>query len=320
MGISRKEALDYFASDDLIGIGMEADAIRRGMHPEGVVTYSMEGRLNCGGLPQDSVEQVSSKIARFVSEGGTGVTLHEPAMQRDGSHHSLDWFQTLFGAIKRSFPDLWLHGLSASEILILAAQSNFSVEQTLHLLREAGLDSIAGDDAGILDESLQPPIGNRSCSAQDWITVHRAAHRLGLQTTASMIFGAGETAEHRVNHLQILRRLQNDDPGFICFVPWTHARSESAPGFEEATAVEYLKTLAISRMVLDNIGNVESSLQSQGLKVVQVGLRFGANDAGSVLLDNKETAATEEQVRQVIRDAGFTPVQRDAPYRTMFLN
>jgi cyclic dehypoxanthinyl futalosine synthase len=155
----------------------------------------------------------------------------------------------------------------------------------------------------------------------DWIALHRAAHELGMQTTATMIFGGGETFEHRMNHLEAVRLLQEETGGFASFTQWSFAPQGSAlNGFEEATAVEYLKTLAISRMYLNNIENVQSDLETQGLKVLQVGLRFGGNDVGSVLLAEGANAATEEQLRQVIRDAGFKPVQRDALYRTMFLN
>jgi cyclic dehypoxanthinyl futalosine synthase len=136
-----------------------------------------------------------------------------------------------------------------------------------------------------------------------------------------MVFGSGETIEHRLNHLEALRDLQEETGGFCTFAPWSFTpHTASMPGFEEPTAVEYLKTLAISRLYLDNIENVQSNLETQGLKVLQVGLRFGGNDAGSVLQAKGPNAATEEQVRQVIRDAGFRPVQRDALYRTMFLN
>ncbi len=195
------------------------------------------------------------------------------------------------------------------------------MQDTIARLRDAGLDSIPGDDAGILDDEVQNQGARMKWTTADWIAVHRAAHRLGMQTTATMTFGCGETMEHRVNHLEAVRRLQEETGGFASFTPWSFApKAASVQGFEEATAVEYLKTLAISRMYLDNILNVQSNLETQGLKVLQVGLRFGGNDVGSVMLAEGANAATEEQLRQVIRDAGFKPVQRDTVYRTMFLN
>jgi cyclic dehypoxanthinyl futalosine synthase len=281
MGISWKDALDCFRSDDLIGIGMEADAVRRRLHPEGVVSYTIDGRINYGSSADgvDS-EPICDRIADIVAMGGTGVML-------DGEATST---------------------------------------HTIARLRDAGLDSIPGDDAGILDDAVQPQGARVKWKTEDWLAVHRAAHGLGMQTTATMMFGTGETFEHRMNHLEAVRQLQEETGGFASFTPWSFAPQRFAPrgsalnGFEEATAVEYLKTLAISRMYLNNVENVQSHLETQGLKVLQVGLRFGGNDVGSVLFAEGANAATEEQVRQVIRDAGFKPVQRDTLYRTMFLN
>lgn len=313
MGISRKEALDCFQSDDLIGIGMEADAVRRRLHPEGVVSYTIDGRIDYTHAANSAdLEPIFAKISEIVAQGGTAVTLQGEVTPT----YSITWFEALFRAIKQRFPALWLHSLSATEILAIAKLANVSLQDTIARLHDAGLDSIPSNDAGILDDAVQ-----RLCKTEDWIAVHRTAHRLGMQTTAAMVFGNGETFEHRLNHLNSIAQLQEETGGFASFTPLSFASRDSAIGeFEEATAVEYLKTLAISRMYLDNILNVQSNLETQGLKVLQVGLRFGGNDVGSALLAEGANAATEEQVRQVIRDAGFKPVQRDALYRTMFLN
>jgi cyclic dehypoxanthinyl futalosine synthase len=313
MGISRKDALNCFQSDDLIGIGMEADAVRRRLHPEGVVSYTIDGGIDYT-KPVNGAgsEHIFEKITSIVEMGGTGVMLQGEVTPA----HTISWFDGLFRSIKQRFPALWLHSLSANEILAIAEQSGLTVQDTLARLQDAGLDSIPGNDAGILDDAVQ-----RQGIAEDWIAVHRTAHALGMQTTATMTFGRGETFEHRLNHLEAVRHLQQETGGFTSFTPLSFTpQSTAVSGFEEATAVEYLKTLAISRMYLDNIENVQSNLETQGLKVLQVGLRFGGNDAGSVLLAEGANRATEEQVRQVIRDAGFKPVQRDTLYRTMFLN
>lgn len=318
MGISRQDALDCFRSDDLIGIGMEADAVRRRLHPEGVVSYTIDGRINytnsAGGK---DFERIADQISGIVAMGGTGVMLQGEVTPA----HTIAWFEELFHNIKVRFPTLWLHCLSASEILALAGQSGLTEQDTIARLRDGGLDSIPGDDAGILDDAVQHQGARMKWNAEDWIAVHRAAHELGMQTTATMMFGGGETLEHRMNHLETVRQLQEETGGFASFTPRSSRPHGSAlNGFEEATAVEYLKTLAISRMYLNNVENVQSDLATQGLKVLQVGLRFGGNDVGSVLLAEGPNAATEEQVRQVIRDAGFKPAQRDTLYRTMFLN
>jgi cyclic dehypoxanthinyl futalosine synthase len=314
MGISWKDALDCFGSDDLIGIGMEADAVRRRLHPESVVTYTIDGRIN---YDNANFESICSQISDVVTMGATGVMLQGDVTPT----HTTAWFDELFRSIKQRFPALWLHSLSASEIFAIAHQSELTVQDVLAQLRDAGLDSIPGDDAGILDDAVQPQGLRMKLKTEDWLAVHRAAHKLGMQTTATMTFGGGEALEHRMNHLEAVRQLQEETGGFTSFTPWSFTPQGSAlNGFEEATAVEYLKTLAISRMYLSNVENVQSNLETQGLKVLQVGLRFGGNDVGSVLLAEGANAATEEQLRQVIRDAGFKPVQRDTLYRTMFLN
>ena len=318
MGISRKEALDCFASDDLIGIRMEADAVRRRLHPEGVVSYTIDGRVTyTESATGAGFDRLCEDISNIIELGGTGVMLQgevTPAL-------TISWFDGLFRRIKQRFPAVWLHSLSASEILAIAEQSGASLHDTIARLRDAGLDSIPGDDAGILDDAVQSQGIRSKWTTADWIAVHRAAHKLGMKTTATMMFGGGETMDHRVNHLETVRQLHQETGGFTSFTPWSFPPQAAAvPGFEEATAVEYLKTLAISRMYLDNIENVQSNLETQGLKVLQVGLRFGGNDVGSVMLAEGANAATEEQLRQVIRDAGFKPIQRDTVYRTMFLN
>jgi cyclic dehypoxanthinyl futalosine synthase len=316
MGISQKDALDCFQSDDLIGIGMEADAVRRRLHPQGVVTYTIDGRIDYPPAANGAnFHLIFDQISNIVALGGTGVTLRGEITPE----HTITWFAKLFRSIKDRFPEIWLHCLSATEIVALAQRAGSIVKDTIASLRDAGLNSIPGNDAAILDDDVQQQRTGRQAS--EWIAVHRAAHQLGMQTTATMTFGMGEAFEHRVSHLEAVRRLQDDTGGFTSFTPLTFAPNNAVTkGFEEATAVEYLKTLAISRMYLDNVENVESNLETQGPKVLQVGLRFGGNDAGSVLLAKAADVASEEQVRRVIRDAGFKPVQRDTLYRTMFLN
>jgi cyclic dehypoxanthinyl futalosine synthase len=168
------------------------------------------------------------------------------------------------------------------------------------------------------------------CLTEDWISVHRTAHKLGMRTTATMMFGVGETFEHRANHFQRVFDLQEETGGFTAFIPWSFQPKNTALGgrkWDEATSVEYLKTLAIARLYLSNIKNVQASWVTQGLKVLQMGLRFGGNDVGSVMLEENVVRSagvtnqtTEEELRYIIRNAGFRPVQRDTLYRTYFLN
>jgi len=292
---------------------MEADAVRRTLHPEGVVSYTIDRSLDC---TSPNLSALYDQVRKTLEMGATGVVLHSDVQQRV----QLDHFETLFAGIKQRFPEVWLHGLSATQILALAASSQLSLRDTIARLHDAGLDSIASN-AVILDDEVRHRVAPDKCTTADWISVHRTAHQLGLRTTATMIFGVGETLEQRIDHLELLRQLQQDTGGFTSFTPLAYTAGDL--GIPEPTAVEYLKTLAVSRLYLDNIENLQGSWATQGLKVLQMGLRFGGNDVGSVLLEErfgKPGGATEEELRRIIREAGFKPAQRDTLYQTMFLN
>src|ERR1700755_2650599 len=348
MSISRQQALDYFHSDDLIGLGMEADAMRKKLHPEGVVTYIVDRNINytnfcteycsfCafyrplkGKMASEGYildfETIYQKITETVEMGGTGV------LMQGGLHPDLkiEWFERLLKGIKQRFPQVWMHCFSASEILAIAEYSDLSVRDTIMRLRDAGLDSIPGGGAEILDDEVRYKIARLKCLTEDWISVHRTAHQLGMRTTATMIFGVGESFEHRVNHFQRLYELQEETGGFTAFIPWSFQPTNTALGgrhWDEATAVEYLKVLAISRLYLSNFLNVQSSWVTQGLKVCQMGLRFGGNDVGSGMLEENvvksagvTNCTTEEELRRIIRDGGFRTARRDTLYRQYFLN
>lgn len=284
MGISREEALDCYRSDDLIGLGMEADAVRRKLHPEDVVTYATEGSIDC----TDSEERILEAVGRLVESDTTAISLSNAT-----AAHDIVRFETLLTTMRHRFPRMVLQGLSAADVLHLAQRSGLTPGQTILRLHKAGLDTLSSGDCDNFDA---------------WLAIHRAAHELGLRTTAGISFSSVETLEHRLDHLAAIRQLQEATGSFNAFVPSV----ASAPGLAEPTAVEYLKTLAISRIFLDNIENIQSSLQTADLKVLQVSLRFGCNDAGNT--------TSEEKLRHAIRDAGFRPAQRDALYRTMLLN
>jgi len=348
MSLTKAQALEMFRSDDLIGVGMEADAVRRKLHPDGVVTYIIDRNINYTNFcteycsfcafyrplkgPQAEegyildFDTIYEKIRETLELGGTGV------LMQGGLHPDLkiEWFEEMLGGIKQRFPQIWLHCFSASEILAIAGYSGLSVRDTIARLRDAGLDSIPGGGAEILDDEVRRKIARLKCMTDEWLDVHRTAHQLGMRTTATMMFGVGESLEHRVNHFQRIYDLQEETGGFTAFIPWTFQPHNTALGgrhWDEATAVEYLKTLAISRIFLSNFLNVQSSWVTQGLKVCQLGLRFGGNDVGSVMIEENVVRAagttnctTEEELRGMIRDAGFRPVQRDTLYRTYFMN
>jgi cyclic dehypoxanthinyl futalosine synthase len=342
--ISRQEATDLFASDDLIGIGMAADAMRRKLHPENVVSYIIDRNINYTNFCTEfcsfcafyrpmghkegyilSHDEIAQKIQETLDLGGTGI------LMQGGLHPDLkiEWYEEMLRDIKKRFK-IHTHCFSAPEITNIADVSGISLRDTIARLRDAGLDSIPGGGAEILDDGVRHRISRLKCSTQDWIDVHRTAHALGMRTTATMMFGCGENIEQRMNHFDIVRQIQEDTGGFTAFIPWSFQRENTSLGRfvkEEATAVEYLKTLAISRIYLDNILNIQSSWVTPGLKTCQVGLRFGGNDVGSIMIEENVVSqagarnhATEEDLRQMIRDAGFVPKQRDTLYRTYFLN
>jgi len=342
--MTRQQALDALGSPDLIGIGMAADALRRKLHPEGVVSYVIDRNINytnfcteyctfCAfyrplGHAEGYVLEKAAlfqKIQETLDLGGTGI------LMQGGLHPGLgiEWYEDLLGSVKQRFR-IHLHCFSSPEILNIAEVSGLSIRDTIARLRDAGLDSIPGGGAEVLDDEVRHRVSRLKCSTQEWLEVHRQAHRLGMRTTATMMFGCGETFQHRLNHLEAVRSLQEETGGFTAFIPWTFQRENTPLGRsirEETTAVEYLKTLAVSRLYLENVLNIQASWVTQGLKTCQLALRFGANDVGSIMIEENVVAAagthhraSEEELRRIIRDAGFTPRQRDTLYRTYFLN
>ncbi|MBI2955845.1 MAG: dehypoxanthine futalosine cyclase [Acidobacteria bacterium] len=344
MGLSKQGALELFRSDDLIGLGLAADQVRKQKHPENVVTYQIDRNINYTNFcteycsfcafyrppgAQDgyvlSHETVFEKIEEMLALGGTGILL------QGGLHpeFKIEWYEDLLRAIRQRYPRIHLHCFSAPEIINIAELSRLSLRDTIARLRDAGMDSIPGGGAEILDDEVRQRISRLKCTAGEWVEVHRTAHQLGLRTTATMMFGCGETYEHRVNHLETLRALQEESGGFTAFIPWMFQPENTALGRripEPPTAVDYLKTLAITRLYLDNIDNLQASWLTPGIKVCQVALRFGANDVGSILIEENVVAAagctnrtTEAELRRIIRDAGFIPAQRDHLYRSFLL-
>jgi cyclic dehypoxanthinyl futalosine synthase len=319
--------------------------VRRRRHPEGIVSYIIDRNINYTNFCTEyctfcafyrpmghaegyvlPAETIYEKIQETLDLGGTGV------LMQGGLHPDLkiEWYEEMLGAIKRRFPQIWLHCFSSPEIQNIAQVSGLDLETTIARLRDAGLDSIPGGGAEILHDEVRRRISRLKCTTQEWIDVHLTAHKLGMRTTATMMFGCGETIEQRVEHLEVVRRIQAETGGFTAFIPWSFQRENTSLGRvvkEEATGVEYLKTLAISRLYLDDVLNVQSSWVTQGLKTCQVGLRFGGNDVGSIMIEENVVSAagarhhaSEEELRRIIRDAGFIPKQRDTLYRTFFLN
>ncbi|HXQ26598.1 MAG TPA: cyclic dehypoxanthinyl futalosine synthase [Candidatus Acidoferrales bacterium] len=343
MSLTQKEALDLFNSDDLIGIGMAANEVRRAKTDPRIATYQIDRNINYTNFCTEycsfcafyrplgakdgyilPLETIYEKIQEMIELGGTGVLL------QGGLHPDLqiEFYENMLRSIHERFPQVHLHCFSAPEILCIAEVSSLSIRDTIMRLRDAGLVSIPGGGAEILDDEVRARIARLKCKSEEWEAVHREAHKLGMRTTATMMFGCGEEYRHRVNHLERLRRIQEDNGGFTAFIPWIFAPENSPLGkkIPETTAFDYLKTLAISRLYLDNIDHIQSSWLTPGIKICQVGLQFGADDVGSILIEENVVYAAgvrnrtnEEELRRIISDAGYIPAQRDTLYRSYIL-
>ncbi len=337
--LTADDCATLLAADDFLSIGVAADQVRKRLHPDGIVTYIIDRNINYTNVcnvvctfcafyrrpgAKDtyvlSLEEVCHKIDETIAAGGTGI------LMQGGLHpdFGIEWYEELLRELHARYPQLQLHCFSPPEIHNIHLISKLSYEEILARLKEAGLYSLPGGGAEILDDEVRRRISTK-CTTEQWLGVMRAAHRVGLRSTATMMFGIGDRLEHRVRHLQRIRHLQDETGGFTAFIPWTFQRENTALGRrlkEEPTGVDYLKMLAVSRLFLDNIENIQVSWLTQGLRLGQVALRFGANDMGSVMIEENVISAAgahfradEATLRRLIENAGFVPQQRDILYR-----
>jgi cyclic dehypoxanthinyl futalosine synthase len=335
--ISRNEALWLLTDADLLVAGKIADGIRRRLHPENTVTFVVDRNVNYTNICESGCrfcafyreadaadayllaeEDIYRKIAELVDSGGTQL------LMQGGLHPELgvEWFERLFRGIKERFPTVQNHSLSPAEITQTARVSGLTVRETLIRLKEAGLDSIPGGGAEILVDRVRREISPRKIGWEGWAEVMREAASLGMPTTATMMFGSREGPEDIVEHLFRVRDLQEEGGTFTAFIPWTYQPGNTELGGKTATGVEYLKVLALSRIVLDNVPNIQASWVTQGEKLAQVALFFGANDLGGTMLEENVVAAAGctfrmslDELVGLIREAGFRPAQRTTLYR-----
>lgn len=326
-------------SHDIARIGFAADEIRKRWHADDVVTYIIDRNINytnvcnvvctfCAfyrrpGAPDtyvQTIDQISERIEEMIRLGGTGV------LMQGGLHpdYGIEWYENLLRELHTRYPQVQLHCFSPPEIHNIHLISNLPYEDVLARLKDAGLYSLPGGGGEILDDEVRKRVSTK-CTTDEWLAVMRAAHKVGLRSTATMMFGIGDRIVHRVRHLERIRNLQDETGGFTAFIPWTFQRENTALGRrikDEPTGVDYLKMLAVSRLFLDNIENFQSSWLTQGLRLGQVALRFGANDMGSTMIEENVVSAAgahnqadEKMLRYLIREAGFRPQQRDILYR-----
>jgi len=333
--LNDSDAVTLFRSGELLELGFAADAVLRRMHPEPYRTYVVDRNINYTNICTSrcrfcafwrdadspdayllSDEEVHRKIEEAVGLGATQI------LMQGGLHPELplEWYERLVAGIKERFV-IDLHSFSPPEIVHIAGVSGLSIEEVIGRLRDAGLDSIPGGGAEILTDSSRRSLSPGKCTAQDWLDVMEAAHHLGMRTTATMMFGHTESLEDRVEHLSRIRALQDRTGGFTAFIAWTFQPSNTDLGGHAVGGYEYLRTLAISRLFLDNIANLQASWVTQGAKIGQIALKFGANDLGSTMIEENVVAAagvcfrmTEGELRSAISEAGYTPRRRDTYY------
>lgn len=269
-----------------------------------------------------SLEEILSRVGNAVKMGATQIML------QGGLNPSLgiDWFEKVFSAIKKAFPNVHLHSLSPPEIVFLSKIEGLSYEEVLLRLKKAGLDSLPGGGAEILVDRVREKISPRKCKSEEWLEVMKTAHKLGVPTTATMVFGHVESDEDIIEHLLKIRELQSETNGFTAFIPWTFQPGNTELDFiPKAGATRYLRVLAISRIVLDNFKNIQASWLSQGFEVAKLALFFGANDFGGTLLEESVIRATGkhfrpakvEEIVNAIKSVGKTPARRDTYYRIL---
>lgn len=334
----RMSDADYLVLEqkaDLHQLGFLADEIRRRKHPENRVTYVIDRNINYTDIcisackfcaffkPPEanegyliSFEELAEKISETRALGGTQILL------QGGLHpgQPLEYYEEMVSFMKAT--GIHVHGFSPPEICHFANISQLPVRKVLERLINAGLGSIPGGGAEILNDRVRQLTAPRKCTADQWLEVMEEAHEQGLRTTATMMFGHVETRAERLEHLRRLRELQDRTRGFTAFIPWPfQPRNTILADVEKTTAFEYLRVLALSRIYLDNFDNLQASWVTQGPKVAQLSLFFGANDFGSTMIEENVVAAagvsfrlSEQEIRRLVSDAGFLPVQRFMDY------
>lgn len=336
--IDFKEALTLLNDADTLILAYLANKKRERLHPESTVTFVVDRNINYTNVciseclfcafcrhadhPDAYViskEELKEKIEKTQALGGTQILL------QGGMNILLDmdYYLDLLRYIKENF-SIHIHGFSPPEIAFLAEKSSLSLSDTIKKLVGAGLDSIPGGGAEILVEKIRKKISPNKCTASKWLEVMKTAHNLGLKTTATMMFGHVETTGQIIEHLMKIRHLQDETGGFTAFIPWTFQPDNTRINVQAATSVEYLRVLAVCRLVLDNIPNIQASWVTQGDKIAQTALVFGANDFGSTMIEENVVAAagtrfwlSKEKMVYLIRKAGYRAVQRDCLYNLL---
>jgi cyclic dehypoxanthinyl futalosine synthase len=382
-----EDGLRLYNHHNVTELSALADFVRRQKHPENVVTYVIGRNINYTNvcwvkcdfcafyrppghaegytLPNEVILQKCQELVDVGASlpGGNPPKSCEVLMQGGlNPKLKIDYYEELLSAIRDRFPEIQLHSLSATEIIYIAHISRLSIEECVKRLRAAGLDSIPGAGAEILVDEPRSELAFRKDTTEEWLDVHRAAHRLGMNTTATMMYGAVETPEHRIEHILRVRETQDEalkgswvhefmgscngnnshpssliphPPGrFTAFITWNFQPNGTVlgerlfkQGWRKSTGYEYLRMTAVSRLLLDNVDNLQASWVTQGAKIAQVSLKYGNNDFGSLMMEENVVSAAGtkfcmplEEIHRLIRDAGYEPVRRNTRYELMMVN
>jgi cyclic dehypoxanthinyl futalosine synthase len=324
-----RDLLDFYTNAPLLELGGEADRVRQEMHPEDVVTFIVDRNINytnvcvadCGFCafyrrpkhPEGytlSYEQIGQKIEETKALGGVQILI------------PFDWYLGLLRYIKTYHP-IHIHGFSPSEIDFFAKLYRMDARTVIRELQSAGLDSVPGGGGEILVQRVRDLVARKKAGADRWLEIMEIAHQEGMKTSVTMMYGIGETLAERLEHLERVRSVQARTGGFTAFICWP-LQPENTPTMshmQKTDAVDYLRTVAISRIALDNVPNLQASWVTMGLKIGQLALRFGCNDFGSLMIEENVVSAantthrtTVEEMERLIRDAGFTPARRRQDY------
>jgi cyclic dehypoxanthinyl futalosine synthase len=333
--LSCEDGLRLFRTDDLLLLGSLADLVRQRKHPNRIVTFNIGRNINytnvcwvrckfCAfyripGHDEGYVlsdEEVLEKCRELVELGGREILIQgglNPKLK-------IDYFERLFRLIKAEFPVIDVHGLSSAEINYVAHISRLTLEETLQRLRAAGLNTIPGAGEMLVDE-VREQIAPLKEKTERWVHLMRTAHALGIRSSATMVYGWGESYEQRLEHLMRVRELQDETGGFTAWISWSFQPDGTELGGTKASGWDYLKNTAVSRLMLDNVENLQASWVTQGPKLAQVALRYGLNDFGSTMMEENVVSPTGtnflmqiDEIRRLIREAGYEPRVRDTLY------
>ena len=342
--LTKKDALDLIKNADLKTLGEMASARKKELHPKGITTFVVDRNINytnicwvdckfCAFYRHEknddayilSFDEIDQKIEELLAIGGTQILF------QGGVHPKLEieWYEELVEHIHQKYPTITIHGFSAIEVDYIAKRSNISISEVLERLHAKGLASIPGAGAEILSDRVRDIIAPKKLDKDRWLEVHREAHKLGIKSTATMMYGTVETTREIVEHFDLIRKLQDETGGFRAFIMWSFQSDntklkEEIPTIQKSTPNQYLRYLAVARLFLDNVPNIQSSWVTQGSYIGQMALQFGANDLGSTMMEENVVSSAgatnsmnQSEMIKLIRDIGEHPAKRDTAYKIL---